>query len=326
MGEWSRASALLGRDGQLEEAAAHFAKHVRVTSEKSVEDAVAEFVASRETAGRSVRHVADLRGRLEKFGAAFRCPMSHVGEGDVSAWLASLGNLSARSVNNYLQSVSSLARFAERRGWLPSTHPLLILERRSITPREIRILTPAVFRDTLHACRREMVPFVLLASFCGIRHAELTRMTWRNIHLTDSDPTMPHGWVEVRADESKNAAKLGHRARRLIPICPALARALLPLRKSAAAPICPFTKADNQLAKLTKVAGVAWSENVLRHSFGSYRLAITADEGKVAQEMGNSPSMIFAHYRAVVSARAAAEWFATNCEQVERMLDTQCLG
>jgi len=52
VGEWSRASALLGQAGRLEEAAAHFTKHVRVTSEKPVEEAVAEFVASRETAVR----------------------------------------------------------------------------------------------------------------------------------------------------------------------------------------------------------------------------------------------------------------------------------
>ena len=53
-----------------------------------------------------------------------------------------------------------------------------------------------------------------------------------------------------------------------------------------------------------------WKHNALRHSFISYRVAETGDVPKVALEAGNSPAMIFAHYRELVTADDALQWFA----------------
>ena len=54
----------------------------------------------------------------------------------------------------------------------------------------------------------------------------------------------------------------------------------------------------------------AWKHNALRHSFISYRVAETHDVAKVSLEAGNSPQMIFKHYRELVQPDAAKEWFA----------------
>ncbi len=51
----------------------------------------------------------------------------------------------------------------------------------------------------------------------------------------------------------------------------------------------------------------AWPQNAMRHSFGSYRLAAGADAARVSFEMGNSPAMVFAHYRELVKPKAAAK-------------------
>jgi len=48
----------------------------------------------------------------------------------------------------------------------------------------------------------------------------------------------------------------------------------------------------------------------LRHSFISYRVAETQDVAKVSLEAGNSPQMIFQHYRELVRPEAAKVWFA----------------
>jgi integrase len=54
----------------------------------------------------------------------------------------------------------------------------------------------------------------------------------------------------------------------------------------------------------------AWKHNALRHSFISYRVAETQDVAKVSLEAGNSPQMIFKHYRELVQPKAAKAWFA----------------
>jgi hypothetical protein len=54
----------------------------------------------------------------------------------------------------------------------------------------------------------------------------------------------------------------------------------------------------------------AWKHNALRHSFISYRVAETQDVAKVSLEAGNSPQMIFQHYRELVTEKSAKEWFS----------------
>jgi hypothetical protein len=57
-------------------------------------------------------------------------------------------------------------------------------------------------------------------------------------------------------------------------------------------------------------AEVKWKQNVLRHSFISYPLAEIQDVNSVALEAGNSPQMIFRHYRELATPEQAATWFA----------------
>ena len=53
-----------------------------------------------------------------------------------------------------------------------------------------------------------------------------------------------------------------------------------------------------------------WKINGLRHSYISYRVAATRDVAAVALESGNSPTIIFQHYRELATEAEAAEWFS----------------
>ena len=50
--------------------------------------------------------------------------------------------------------------------------------------------------------------------------------------------------------------------------------------------------------------------NGLRHSYASYRLAVTANAPEVSLEMGNTPQMIHRHYRELVTPAKAEKWFS----------------
>lgn len=54
----------------------------------------------------------------------------------------------------------------------------------------------------------------------------------------------------------------------------------------------------------------AWKHNALRHSFISYRVSDIQNVAQLALEAGNSPQMIFKHYRELVRPAAVKEWFA----------------
>ena len=68
------------------------------------------------------------------------------------------------------------------------------------------------------------------------------------------------------------------------------------------------TRGDRAIAQ-AKAAGVEWPNNVLRHSYATYRLAQCQDAARVALEMGNSPQMLFRNYRELADEKDAADWF-----------------
>jgi hypothetical protein len=70
-------------------------------------------------------------------------------------------------------------------------------------------------------------------------------------------------------------------------------------------PVLPFASWWNQLPTISG----GWKKNALRHSFCSYRLAVIKDVAQVSLEAGNSPQMIHAHYKSLVTEKQGLEWF-----------------
>jgi hypothetical protein len=64
-----------------------------------------------------------------------------------------------------------------------------------------------------------------------------------------------------------------------------------------------------ETAKIEGWPAFAWKHNALRHSFISYRVADIQNVAQVALEAGNSPQMIFKHYRELVRPAEAKAWF-----------------
>lgn len=257
----------------------------------SVEACAAEMIAAKEAAGRSPAHVRDLRTRLGMFARAFRVPLSSVTQQQVERWLDSIG-ARARGRRNYVVTIVSLIRWAERRGYLFAGQVSLSGVERDVESVEVGTFTPAQLRAMLDAAHPDAVPFLALGAFAGLRHAEIQRLQWSDIRADH---------IDVRARNAKT------RQRRLVPILPALASWLDPLRGDGR--VCRFEDMHRTLRKVSVASGVPWVHNGLRHSFGTYRMAVVQSEQQVALEMGNSPSMIFRHYRANATREDAEAWF-----------------
>jgi hypothetical protein len=76
----------------------------------------------------------------------------------------------------------------------------------------------------------------------------------------------------------------------------------------------PIFKTDprKRIAKVVRLSGVKWKRNALRHSFGSYRMEQTKNEGQVALEMGNSPKVVKDHYFEIVDERAMRDYWSIS--------------
>ena len=118
-----------------------------------------------------------------------------------------------------------------------------------------------------------------------MRSKELLRLTWLDLERRK-------GFIEITAGKAKTAQ------RRLIPVLPGLAQWLM-VAPRFGEKVWPHSRPYffEAMRETAGKAGVPWKANGLRHSFISYRLAMTQDVAQVALEAGNSATMIFRHYR-----------------------------
>ena len=113
-------------------------------------------------------------------------------------------------------------------------------------------------------------------------------------------------WNEVCENEIiVKGAKAKTRQRRVVTISDNLRTWLSPHRKTSG----PITLLAGKrwhaaLGEAAQAATAPMSMNILRHTFGSYHFALHRNENLTAAEMGNSPAMVFRHYRAVCDTRS----------------------
>jgi integrase len=285
---------------------------------RTVRQVVDEMLTAKRAAKLSTVYLWDLEVRLNRFCGAFSMNISGVSGKLLQAWLDDMKG-SGRTKQNYLRVVTALIRFAIRRKYLlkDAIEEVEAVQQAKEDNGETEIFTPAEMTEILTAAREEMIPWLAIAGFAGLRTAEIQRLDWSEVNLTERH-------IEITAEKAKTAS------RRLAPITDNLAAWLKPYAKPAG-PVAGFERWWNEIPKVaeavnakremaallkgkdhTKVHKFVWKHNALRHSFCSYRLAVVKNPAQVAMEAGNSPQIIHKHYHKLVSEVEAAKWFAVN--------------
>jgi integrase len=304
---YAEACKILGGDFVLDAAKYYASRSGHKAKPVNVADLCQEFLEAKSQGLRtylrqrkpktvSKRYLVDLRQKLNVFSECFHCPVAGVTSEQIDAFLGRLES-GGRTRNNFLAAINSLFSFAKFRNYLPKEHDVMDhVSAMAEDDFDIEIFTPAELRALLAAADAELLPVLTIQAFSGLRTAEVMRLDWSEVKPAT---------IEVSARKSKTGA------RRLVTILPNLTTWLAPFR-SRIGPVWPQSAPwlYERFADLAEAAGVAWKHNALRHSFVSYRVAATQNVNQVALEAGNSPQMIFEHYRELVTPEDASAWFA----------------
>jgi integrase len=279
----------------IRHATEHYVIFLRASAKScTVAELAIEMQSAKKTDGASERHLRDLRDRLKRFTADFGDKITAtVTSSEIDDWLRGLA-LSPQSRNNYRTVLASTFNFALKRGYVV-VNPVQATAKAKVVGGAPGILTVAQTVTLLNACGADTLPFVAISLFAGLRAAEMEKLDWSEVDLEG-------GHIEVTAQKAKTAR------RRLVPISENLAAWILPhaSRKGSVVPVGLRKRFDAVKA----LAGLSeWPPNAMRHSFASYRLAHCQDAARVSLEMGNSPQMIFAHYRELVKTKDAARYW-----------------
>lgn len=200
--------------------------------------------------------------------------------------------------NDARQKIITFGNWAKKRHYLPREwHEFEGSMTYNEPVKDVTIYSPDEAQRILNAAGKHLAtPFLAIGCFAGLRSAEITRLDWRNVNFE-------RGFIEVRADTCKT------KARRLVPISDNLRAWLKPFAMPSGRVVIHHN-IHEAVKKITVRAGQEWKKNAMRHSFVSYRLALTNDPARTAFEAGHDQTILFRHYREVVTPDLAAQWFA----------------
>jgi len=337
LAEWREAKELL-KGGSLVEAARYYAsKKVMNLPKKTVQEVFNEMVKAKRGEGCSERYIDDLTSRCGKFAREFPREIATIRGPEIKTWLQDLTRetskvdkrsprkpVTNRTRNNFRICLQALFSYAKAQEYLPADwNDMDAVPVWKVKDEEVEIFTPEEMSILLANAPDNLIPFLTIGGFAGLRSAEIERLDWSKVDLEN-------GYITIDASIAKT------NSRRLVPIVPNLKAWLKPHKiledgQVRTGPVLELANIVNAVKRLTNATRpvdpqnpekllapkVPWRHNALRHSFCSYRLADVKNAAEVALEAGNSPQMIFQHYRELVTGKAAKAWFAITPESIK---------
>ncbi len=235
----------------------------------------------------------------------------------LTTWLLQL-KLEPKTTNAYRAAAVSMWRWLAKQDMIQVTGNYTEIEKTAnieIGNKEVGILTPDEMKFVLENVTDEFLPWAVIAAFSGIRTGEI---------LGDDKPPMTSLHIKLDQDLFDIPAEISkNRKRKLIPILPTLKAWLEHLKLDGqiitTVPNIGETKRLGQLMDKHFKQEKGWMHNVLRHSYGSYRVADTKDVAATSLEMDNSPEVIKKHYLEATTEKEAKAYFGLTPSDVSRM-------
>lgn len=277
-----------------------------------------EFLKSREATSRSPEYLRTIKARLKQCAEVFGdVELQAMTQARIEEFIHRITN--GTTQRHFRSVISSLFIFAQTRAWVRKDfNPAEDAAVKGAEEMKKEIFTPEEFARMLSAAttkKPELVPYLVVAGMLGLRPSEIATIRWEDFAFYKSkDGTGKEvgGWLRV-----PGATKTGLRN---VPIQPAALTWLL--RCKATGLLLPQSYKLNRVPGiLAKLSGVPWRADALRHSYSSYRFAVTHNIALVAEECGHDVRTARKHYcnRTVLPEQGEA-WFAIMPSGTEKVV------
>jgi integrase len=220
---------------------------------------------------------------------------------------------SEQTFNNRLTMWRTLFNKSRARGHYHQTKsPVDTIEKRKTPSKIPPIFTlKELFKITsflLKQNKKHHIAAFGIAIWSGMRPSEIQRLEWKHIDLKTN---------YIHADHNI-CKKLRHE--RYIPIHPCLKKLFTHIGakdlNGRIIKLSEWRSLSNDLRDNSIIE--KWPEDVTRHSYISYRLAIFGNVGEVANECGNSENIIKTRYRRPIKPAEGRKWFIFPPEKPEK--------
>ena len=288
---------LLPRNATLTDAVRFYADHVEPEGgPKTVSALLDDYLKDKERANRREATIKEIRSRIGRFAEEFGAsPVHAITTRDIESWM-DRHEYKKITRDNYRRQFVGFFNFAVKRGHV-QTNPASVIDKVTIDEKLPEIFTPAETRRLLYAAQEHaprMIPYFAIGLFAGLRPSEIEQQNWREVDLGNRR-------IRVRPEVAKK------RRQRLVDISDNLVEWLAPYVKESG----PMEFGRYDYDKVRREAAVEWSNDIMRHSYGSYHLARFEDAAKTSLQMGHTRSdVLFNHYRDIVTREDAATYWS----------------
>jgi integrase len=281
----------------LTQAVEHYIAHsAAIARSRAVTEVVTEFLPAMAKLNMREMYLKDLRNRLARFEREFgQRIVADIRRPEIADWLDQL-EVAIQTRKNFRTVLKTFFEYAIGREYCVENPVEKIPAGKPDRPPP-EVFTSPEMRALLEHAPADLIPWLAIGAFAGLRAAEVERLDWSEISL-------PERLIKLPATKSKTHKK------RNVEIADNLAAWLAPLAQ-ASGPVANVDRIRVARDATVKAAGLpAWRQNALRHSFASYHVAHYQNVPKTAYQLGHSsPKMIGEHYDAVVEPAVAAEWW-----------------
>jgi integrase len=281
----------------LVEAVDFYLQH-QTSEEKCVRDAFKALIERKTKENKRPRTISEYKTILNPFVKKEGLRLvSEISKKSVESYIEKPKN-SIITYQNRLRIFSSFFNFCAREGWLVE-NPTKSLPRKQYDPEEIVFLSLKEAKEVVKATKSKdwlpLLPYICCCMFCGLRPSEAERIDWSSISLKQGE-----AFITVKASGAKK------RRRRIVEI-PKNAQNLLALASKDSFRPRNFKR---KIQLFRKSLSFEWSNNILRHSYGTYHFALHSNENLTASNMGNSPDILHEHYRALTTKSEGKKYFS----------------
>jgi integrase len=315
-----RAAELLRPHGKtLMDAVWHYLTHLKQLSTSVPFSVLAtqvrsEFKRRKQSNEVSERHVKTLNETLNKLELRFGEQLvSEIRTEDVRNWLLELP-LAAKTRNKHRGYTGQIFNLAVDYGYA-AVNPVAKIkkfrERSTEENGEISILSAEETERLFRAADREVIPFLALSFFAGIRVDTLRKLDWSEVKYDEKRVIVPRykgkNQLRYRVTLSENALAwlkphIKETGSILVP-----ATATNRFSKQMGRPSYVATR--GRILKAAEKAGVKLPDNAGRHTFISMHVAHHESLDKTALEADNSAQIIKKDYLDIVTREDAAKYW-----------------
>jgi integrase len=316
-----RASELLKPFGKtIMDAARFYAEHLNRTAvsipfSKLVTRVREEFVRREKENEVSDRHAKTLRETLNKMELKFGDRiLSEITREEAREWLLSLP-LAVKTRNKHRGYASQVFSLAKEFGYAsnnPFTEVKKFRERITEENGEIGILSAEDTEKLFRAADAEVIPFLTLSFFCGIRTATLEKLDWSAVRYDEKRVVVPpyRGKKQERYRVTLSENALAWLKPDVKPSGSFLVAATATNRFSKVKGRPSNVATRNRILKAASKAGITLPDNVGRNTFISMHVAYHENMPLTAMEANNSVAMIQKDYLDIVRKEEAAKFWA----------------